>query len=65
MISTNGQLQVQFSGYDGHVYAVEASTDLLNWTSVSTNSPVNGMFNAVIPAMGNTVSQSYRTVLIQ
>lgn len=65
IISTNGQMQVQFSGYDGHAYAIQVSTDLLNWTSVSTNSPVNGVFGMVVPAVGNTASQFYRTVLVQ
>jgi len=65
MISTNGQIQVQFTGYDGHSYAIQVSPDLLNWTSISTNSPVNGVINAAIPALGNTASQFYRSVLIQ
>jgi hypothetical protein len=65
MTSTNSRLQVQFSGYDGHTYAIQVSADLLNWTSVSTNSPVNGMFNVSIPAIVNAGSGFYRTVLIQ
>jgi len=65
MTSTNGQLQVQFSGYDAHVYAIQLSPDLLNWTSISTNSPINGVINAAIPWVGNAPSQFYRTVLIQ
>ena len=65
MTSTNGQMQVEFSGYDGHVYAIQLSPDLLNWTSFSTNSPANGVFNAAIPAVGNPPAQFYRTVLIQ
>ena len=65
MVATNGQMQVQFTGYDGHAYAVQISPDLLNWTSVSTNSPTNGVFNAALPALENTASQFYRTVLVQ
>jgi hypothetical protein len=65
MLSTNGQVQMQFSGYDDHAYAIQISLDLLHWTSVSTNSPTNGVFSAVIPAMGNPAPQFFRTVLIQ
>jgi hypothetical protein len=64
-VSTNGQIQVQFSGYDGHQYAVQLSPDLLNWTSMSTNSPTNGVFTVTIPSSGNTIPQFYRTVLVQ
>ena len=64
MDSTNGQIQAQFSGYDGHAYAIQISPDLLNWSSFSTNSPTNGVFSLVIPTMGNLTSQFYRTVLI-
>lgn len=65
IISINGQMQVQFSGYDGHDYAVQVSSDLLNWTTVSTNSPVSGVINTPFPTTANPSSQFYRTVLIQ
>jgi hypothetical protein len=65
MVSANGQVQMEFSGYDGHDYAVQASPDLVNWTSVSTNSPVNGVIDLSLPAAGSTTAQFYRTVLVQ
>lgn len=65
IVSTNGQVQVQFTGYDGHSYALEASPDLLNWTSVSTNFPVNGRFEVVLPALGNGGALFYRSALVQ
>lgn len=65
IISSNGQTQIQFSGYDGHQYAVESSTDLLAWTNMSTNSPTNGVFTVGMPFTANGTNQFYRTVLIQ
>jgi hypothetical protein len=65
MVSANGQVQVEFSGYDGHDYAVQASPDLVSWTSVSTNSPVNGVFDFNLPAAGSPAAQFYRTVLVR
>ena len=63
--ATNGETHAQFTGYDGRQYAVQLSPDLLNWISISTNSPTNGVFGVDIPASSNTPSQFYRTVLIQ
>ena len=37
--------QVQFSGFDGYAYAVEVSTNLQDWTAISTNYPSSGAFN--------------------
>src|ERR1019366_8423261 len=37
---TNGGWNLWFSGADGYDYAVQASTNLVDWSSVSTNSPV-------------------------
>jgi hypothetical protein len=62
---SNGQALVQFSGYDGHTYVVEVSADLLNWTNASTNCPVNGIFSAPVPPVGNTSMQFYRSLLLQ
>ena len=62
---TSGQMQVQFTGYDGHAYAVEVSSDLRNWTSIITNSPVNGTFNFIISVPLNAGPQFYRSVLLQ
>jgi hypothetical protein len=61
----NGQTLVQFTGYDGHAYAIEASSDLINWVSISTNCPVNGMFGFTNSAAPNANQQFYRSVLLQ
>jgi len=39
-----GGSQLQFTGFDGYAYAVECSTNLVHWTTVSTNYPTNGVF---------------------
>jgi hypothetical protein len=62
---TNSQMQVQFTGYDDHMYAVQASSDLKNWTCISTNSPANGTFSLTITAPVNSGPQFYRSVLLQ
>jgi len=62
--STSGQIQVQFTGYDGHAYAVQISSDLIHWASVITNSPADGAFSFTITAPVNTGPQFYRSVLI-
>jgi hypothetical protein len=55
---------VQFTGYDGHAYAIQASSDLANWESISTNCPLNGVFNFTNPATLNANQRFYRSVLL-
>jgi len=61
----NGTWTVQFTGYDSHAYAVQSSSNLVDWTNLGTNVPVCGGFgftNAVAPGTGR---QFYRSVLVQ
>ncbi len=61
---SGGTFHVQFSGEDNGVYAVQVSTDLVTWTSVSTNLPTNGVLEyAETPAPG-TPRRYYRSVLL-
>jgi hypothetical protein len=64
LVSTNGQMQAQFTGYDGHAYALQVSPDLSSWTSVDTNSPTEGEVDFMLPEQ-NHAAQFYRTLLIQ
>jgi len=58
----NDGFRLSFSGDDGHPYAVQVSSNLLDWVSISTNSPSEGSFGIT-----NSVSegrQYYRSVLL-
>ena len=64
LIQTNNQWLVQFTGNDFCTYAVEASSDMVNWTSISTNQPANGVFQITVPLAPSTAAQFYRSVLL-
>ena len=59
----DGQPLMQFTGYDGHTYAIQASSDLANWADVSTNCPANGVFSITNSTRLNADRQFYRSVL--
>jgi hypothetical protein len=61
---TNGSVSLQFSGSDGYTYEVQSSPDLVHWLPVSTNNPVQGSFNIVIPPTPSSPQLFYRTVLL-
>jgi len=62
IVPANGQLEMSFSGYDGHTYAVEASSNLTDWVIISTNCPIDGNFRTTnTPASGQ---QFYRSLLL-
>ncbi len=60
--SGSGGSQIQFTGFDGYAYAVECSTNLVHWTTVSTNYPTNGVFNFTDGSVG-AGQRYYRSVL--
>jgi hypothetical protein len=65
VMQTGGTLQIQFTGWEGYQYAVEISSNLLNWVPAATNIPQNGSF-VFIDSPGSAVAQRfYRTVLLQ
>jgi hypothetical protein len=61
---TNGALKVQFTGFDDYPYAVETSSNLLNWLSVATNFPTNGVFELFPPATARQEPQFFRSTLL-
>ena len=63
LVFTNGQWLAQFTGAAGNVYCVQSSPDLLIWTTLSTNQPVNGQISFVIPPPTGA-PQFYRTRLL-
>ena len=60
--SVSGGSQIQFTGFDGYAYAVECSTNLMQWTTVSTNYPTNGVFT-VTDDSASAGQRYYRSVL--
>ena len=64
VVTANGQMVFQFTGYDGHCYAVDVSSNLMDWTSISTNSPTGGVFNFTNSPTLNADQQYYRSVLL-
>lgn len=64
MIRANGGLNIQFSGSDAFAYALQTSTNLVNWDVVSTNCPVQGSFSVSIQPVPNSQERFYRSVLL-
>jgi hypothetical protein len=64
LIQINGGWNIQFLGSDGFDYALQTSTDLVNWNSVSTNHPVQGHFIVPISPESNSQGQFYRSLLL-
>ena len=60
---SGGTLQVEFSGIDGCAYVVQTSSNLLDWTAVSTNYPANGSFSFVDTPLPGSPRRFYRSVL--
>jgi hypothetical protein len=63
MLSTNGQMQLEFGGYDGLEYAIQASPDLVNWQDISSNYTAFGTCTVTLPTTTNS-PQFYRTRLL-
>ena len=59
-----GTLQVQFSGSDGYAYVVQTSSNLLNWTAVSTNYPANGVFTFEDTPSPASPRRFYRSMML-
>lgn len=65
-LKSSGQLQFTLAGAPGKTYVVQASTNMINWVPIFTNStPLNGLLQFVDPKATNYSSRFYRTVLQQ
>jgi hypothetical protein len=60
---SGGTLRIEFTGVEGYAYTVQTSTNLLDWTTVSTNYPVSGSFSFVASPPPNCPRRFYRSVL--
>ncbi len=56
----NGQFQVVLGGYEGQSVVVETSTNLINWTVLSTNSISSGVFIFTDPNTSTTPYKFFR-----
>ena len=64
LIQTNNQSLLQFTGNDFCTYAVEASSNLMDWTILGIHSPLNGVFIFTDMTPLNTGQRFYRSVLL-
>jgi len=61
---SNGTFRFTLSGNGGYNYLVEGSTNLLNWSPVTTVSNQSGQVQVVDPASSNRVYRFYRARLV-
>ena len=62
-VSVNGQVIIQFTGYDGHSYQVQVSSNLVDWVGLSTNFPTGGIFSFTNLPAPDANPQFYRSLL--
>jgi plastocyanin len=58
---TSGQFQLTVNGIAGQTYATESSSNLVNWSSISTNVAPSDSFNVVDPSVTGAPIRFYRT----
>jgi len=61
-VYSGGAFQAQFSAATGYTYVLQASTDFVNWVSVSTNVPSTTPFQLSDPGAANFRSRFYRVL---
>jgi tartrate-resistant acid phosphatase type 5 len=57
---SNGQPRIHLAGTPGHPYIIEASTNLLHWSSISTNRLVSFSTNLTDAGFGGQPTRFYR-----
>ncbi|HTV40620.1 MAG TPA: Ig-like domain-containing protein [Candidatus Sulfotelmatobacter sp.] len=58
----DGCFRLSTPGPDGAWFSIEASTDLVNWTSICTNQVVNGFVNFIDPDAPGSAAKYYQVV---
>jgi hypothetical protein len=58
----NQQFQMEFSGATGSNYVLQATTNFVNWTSISTNTPLTNSFNLLDPNAAQYPYRFYRVL---
>jgi autotransporter-associated beta strand protein len=58
----NQQFQMEFTGVTGSNYVLQATTNFLTWTPISTNTAVTNLLNLVDPGATNYPYRFYRVV---
>jgi hypothetical protein len=65
VVSSANPVQIQFTGLDAWHYAVETSSNLVDWVAVSTNYyPSNGIFTFTEAAPASSAARFYRSILL-
>ena len=59
----NGGLQLRIEGQTNQIYFVQASSDLANWVTVSTNVATYGLIQFSEPQAFTNASRYYRVIL--
>jgi hypothetical protein len=58
---SGNNFQIQFTGVDDYAYAVQVSSNLVDWSDLSTNYPNNGVFFFLESQTNNPLQSFYRT----
>jgi len=58
----NGIFQMGFASVPGSNYVLQATTNFINWVTLSTNLPTNGVFNLFDPQASNFPARFYRVL---
>jgi hypothetical protein len=64
IIETGGALKIQFTGFDDYPYAIETSSNLVNWLPFATNYPINGVFEFTEPIPAGSDPRFFRSALL-
>ncbi len=62
--NSNGQFQIDVTGTGGQVFQIQSSTNLLNWTTVSTHTLIGTNYSFTDPNSTTGISRFYRAVLL-